>query len=59
MLLDWLGKKNNEEKLKKISIMIENAIDKTVINKDTRTPDIGGKLSTKEFTKKLIENLVS
>ena len=39
--------------------MIENAIDKTVINKDTRTPDIGGKLSTKEFTKKLIENLVS
>ena len=57
MLLDWLGKKNNEEKLKKISTMIENAIDKTVINKETRTPDIGGKLSTTEFTKKLIENL--
>lgn len=57
MLLDWLGKKNNEEKLKKISIMIEDAIDKTVINKETRTPDLGGKLSTTEFTKKLIENL--
>ena len=38
--------------------MIENAIDKTVINKDTRT-QTWGKLSTKEFTKKLIENLVS
>ena len=57
MLLDWLGKINNEEKLKKISIMIEDAIDKTVINKETRTPDLGGKLSTTEFTKKLIENL--
>ena len=59
MLLDWLGKKNNVEKLKKVSMMIENAIDKTVINKETRTPDIGGKLSTTEFTKKLIENLDS
>ena len=37
--------------------MIEDAIDKTIINPDTRTADIGGKLSTTEFTKKLIENL--
>jgi len=27
------------------------------MNSDTRTTDIGGKLSTTEFTKKLIENL--
>ena len=38
-------------------MLIENAIDKTIINKETRTPDIGGELSTTEFTKKLIENL--
>ena len=57
MLLDWLGKKNNNDDLKKISQMIEDAIDKTVTNTETRTPDIGGKLSTTEFTKKLIENL--
>jgi 3-isopropylmalate dehydrogenase len=57
MLLDWLGKKNNNDQLKKISQMIEDAIDKTIINPDTRTTDIGGKLSTTEFTKKLIENL--
>ena len=37
--------------------MIEDAIDKTIVNPDTRTTDIGGKLSTIEFTKKLIENL--
>ena len=57
MLLDWLGKKNNNNQLKKISQMIEDAIDKTIINPDTRTTDIGGKLSTTEFTKKLIANL--
>jgi len=57
MLLDWLGKKNNNDDLKKISQMIEDAIDKTITNTDTRTTDIGGKLSTTEFTKKLIANL--
>lgn len=37
--------------------MIENAIDKTVINKETRNQDISRKLLIREFTKKLIENL--
>mgnify|MGYP005670501757 FL=1 len=57
MLLDWLGKKNNNSQLKEIAELIENAIDKMIINPETRTPDIGGKLSTTEFTKKLIEQL--
>jgi 3-isopropylmalate dehydrogenase len=57
MLLDWLGKKNNNNQLKEIAELIENAIDKMVINPETRTPDIGGTLSTTEFTKKLIEHL--
>lgn len=37
--------------------MIENEIDKTVINKETRNQDIIRKLLIREFTKKLIENL--
>lgn len=37
--------------------MIENGIDKTVINKETRNQDIIRKLLIREFTKKLIENL--
>ena len=57
MLLDWLGKKNNNPLLKEIAELIENTIDKTIGNPDTRTLDIGGKLSTTEFTKKIIENL--
>ena len=57
MLLDWLGKKNNNPILKEIAELIENTIDKTIINPELRTPDIGGKLSTTEFTKKIIENL--
>jgi len=57
MMLDWLGKKNNKTQLKEIAQMIEDAIDRTIINPQTRTSDIGGKLSTTEFTKKLIENL--
>ncbi len=59
MLLDWLGKKNNNNQYKEISRLIESAIDKTIINPKTRTPDIGGKLKTTEFTKILIENLKS
>jgi len=57
MLLDWLGKKNNNPLLKEIAELIENTIDKTIGNPETRTLDIGGKLSTTEFTKKIIENL--
>ena len=57
MLLDCLGKKNNNPLLKEIAELIENTIDKTIGNPDTRTLDIGGKLSTTEFTKKIIENL--
>ena len=57
MLLDWLGKKNNNPILKEIAELIENTIDKTIGNPETRTLDIGGKLSTTEFTKKIIENL--
>ena len=57
MMLDWLGKKNNNSQLKQVADLIEKAIDKMVINPETRTPDIGGTLSTTEFTKKLIENL--
>lgn len=43
--------------MKEIAELIENTIDKTIGNPDTRTLDIGGKLSTTEFTKKIIENL--
>jgi len=37
--------------------MIEDAIDKTIINPKTRTSDIGGNLSTTDFTDVLISNL--
>ena len=57
MMLDWLGKKNNNQQLKEIAQMIEDAIDKTIINPKTRTPDIGGNLSTTDFTDVLISNL--
>ena len=57
MMLDWLGKKNNNQQLKEIAQMIEDAIDKTIINPKTRTSDIGGNLSTTDFTDVLISNL--
>ena len=57
MLLDWLGKKKKNDNLKKIAHTMEQAIDKTIINPETRTKDLGGNLSTTEFTKKVIENL--
>jgi isocitrate dehydrogenase (NAD+) len=37
--------------------MIRNALHKTIANPETRTKDLGGKLSTTDFTKAVINNL--
>ena len=51
MMLEWLGAKFDDERLIKASILIENAVAKTLRKgKDKLTGDLGGKASTREFT---------
>jgi 3-isopropylmalate dehydrogenase len=53
MMFDWLGEKYQDTNLIVQSIKIEKAIDDLFV-KNIKTIDIGGKLSTKDFSKKFI-----
>src|SRR5450631_4901840 len=49
MLLSWLGECRKDEKLARAAHAIETALDRVIAKPDGRTPDMGGKLGTKEF----------
>jgi isocitrate/isopropylmalate dehydrogenase len=57
MMLDWIGKKSKENSLIEAGSLIQNSIDKTIANSNSRTKDLGGNLSTTNFTKIIIDNL--
>jgi 3-isopropylmalate dehydrogenase len=49
MLLDWLGRRRNDDKLREAGALIERALDATIADTKTRTADLGGTLGTKAF----------
>ena len=58
MMLEWLGRKNNDQN----SITAAQTLEKTVIRvieAGITTKDVGGNMSTKEFTKEITNRLVS
>ena len=58
MMFDWLGNKNNDQD----SISVSKTLEKTVlevIESGIATKDVGGNMSTKEFTKEITDRLVS
>ena len=57
MLLRWLAQQTSSSKFEKAADGIENALKKVLSNPTTRTTDLGGQLSTTDFTKKLIEKI--
>ena len=54
MMLDWLGEKFKDPLLFTEAIKIENAI-VSLLKQNYKTIDIGGKLSTSEFTRMLLD----
>ena len=50
MLLDWIGQRRNDTAFIEGGHLITRAIDRVLDNPATRTRDIGGTLSTDEFT---------
>ncbi len=53
MLLAWLGERRGEKKLSDAAQAIERALDATIANPATRTPDLGGTLGTEAFGAKV------
>ncbi|MGQ0605522.1 MAG: isocitrate/isopropylmalate dehydrogenase family protein [Candidatus Nitrosotenuis sp.] len=52
MMLDWLGKKHNDSKCFDVGKKLESTV-YGVVNKGTKTQDIGGTKTTSEFTKEI------
>ena len=55
MLLAWLGERRGDEKLVKAGAAIEAALDRVIAMADGRTLDMGGKLGTDAFGKRVAE----
>ncbi len=49
MLLGWLGERRKDDRLVKAAVAIEAALDSTIADPATRTPDMGGTLGTDKF----------
>ncbi|MHB2266503.1 isocitrate/isopropylmalate dehydrogenase family protein [Aliihoeflea sp. PC F10.4] len=54
MLLDWHGRRKDDQRFRDAATAIEKAIDAVLDNPATRTADLGGALGTKAFTKAVV-----
>lgn len=57
MMLDWLGAKHKDQKCLDVAKKLEAAV-YGVVKKGTKTRDIGGDKTTKEFTKEIVSLLI-
>ena len=55
MLLSWLGERKNNEKFTRAGAAIEAALDKVIATPDGRPSDLGGKLGTEEFGRRVAD----
>lgn len=51
MLLDWLGRTRQAEPLLEAARLLERALDATLSDPSTRTPDLGGSIGTAAFAR--------
>ena len=57
MMLEWLGRKNNDQSLLEGARMIEDAV-YNVFSKNIRTSDVGGSASTTEFGDAVVSEIL-
>jgi isocitrate/isopropylmalate dehydrogenase len=55
MLLAWLGERRGDDRLVQAGALIEAALDRVIAKPVGRTPDMGGKLGTDAFGKRVVE----
>lgn len=58
MMLDWLARKYNDDRCKRASSTIQDAV-RDIIQDGIKTKDVGGNLTTDEFTDELISKIRS
>ncbi|NWJ57038.1 isocitrate/isopropylmalate dehydrogenase family protein [Marine Group I thaumarchaeote] len=56
MMFDWLGAKHNDSKCFEVGRKLESTIF-DLVKSGVKTKDIGGDMSTTEFTKQIVDNL--
>jgi 3-isopropylmalate dehydrogenase len=59
MMLNWLGDKNKDQRLKDAWTGIDKAVDTVLKARKVRTPDLGGSNKTVEFGDALIKALLA
>jgi 3-isopropylmalate dehydrogenase len=59
MMLNWLGDKNKDIRLKKAWTGIDRAIDKILKEREIRTPDLGGSNKTHEFGDSVVKAMLA
>src|SRR4051812_39725513 len=57
MLLEWLGERHRSENLLTASRSMEAAVDAALKDPATRTRDLGGRASTRDFAASVLQNL--
>jgi len=56
MMFDWLGTKHNDQKCFEMATKLESTIF-NLVKSGIKTKDIGGDVTTTEFTKQITDNL--
>jgi isocitrate/isopropylmalate dehydrogenase len=59
MMLNWLGDKRRDNRLKDAWRGIDAAVDRVLAARRVRTPDLGGSNSTAVFGDAVVESLAS
>jgi len=59
MMLNWLGDKRKDQRLKDCWMGIDKAVDRVLMENKVRTPDLGGKNTTVEFGDAISEALLT
>lgn len=57
MLLDWLGRRNNDERISAAAARIEAAVESALDDPGSRTRDIGGTLDTDAFAARVVAHI--
>jgi len=53
MLLEWLGERGSDDRLRRAAVAIDSALQATIADPARRTGDLGGPLGTKAFAERV------
>jgi 3-isopropylmalate dehydrogenase len=57
MMFDWLGMKHNDPKATEVARRIEKAVEAALAKGAVKTPDLGGKNTTRQLTEAIIHEI--